>query len=337
MLEIDFYGQHVGPDQCAEVMSTFQSKIALENDKDIILDLSNTQLTDQCIPLLESIFLAPRLIEVRLDNNQLTAQGLATLLSIFSNRINPVQALSLSQNPLLDAGAELLSQHLPHFALVHLHLRDCGFSAQGIGCLATSLFEHQYLETLVLDGNPIKEGMEFIAHLLYKNQKVKTLSLCQCQIPLTDAQEGNIFGSILKHNHSLVSLNLHSNHIHPDFLASFIEQVAGNHTLTQYAGPDNEHRSLESICQRNSLIPCNAPWSLGHNPNASSLEKSIGLIADTRPCADATLLFIAGRKALMQGTLVADATTSPNGLEHQLLDHTYEAATKEILRKHKMQ
>ncbi|CAO3591260.1 unnamed protein product [Absidia cylindrospora] len=145
---------------------------------------------------------ASKLTSLVMDNCNLRQQQLESLSNVI--RRSSVSYLSLRGNRINQQGA----------ICIGVMLRDYDDSTGGIGGL----------QHLILDNNDIRQGVQYIAQALRRNQSLRLLSITDCKL---DVQSCVSIAEALKYNQSLESLDISSNPLCDD------QQLEGIHSLKQ--------------------------------------------------------------------------------------------------------
>lgn len=237
--------------------STSLDSLVVEVEKEsqlheLAIELGRSQLDDLAFSTLERVLLNERVVELRIDENQITAEGVEALCTILDKRQTPIQALSISQNPIGDEGAKKLATLLQNnYGFTHLNLNDCQITPEGIHVLANALKENTHLLELRLNQNSVKDAITSLAQMLVSNKKLRLLELNNVEL---DKNAALLLGLALKSNEHLQTLDIQSNDLDKEFTGNFYQEIFKNNTLCRYAGPDTEFEDILSICNRNSFI-----------------------------------------------------------------------------------
>lgn len=322
-IEIDFYGKNLSSDQTQDVSLRFNQQILTSPDAPIILDLGQNQLNNESILSLEHILKDPRLVELRLDNNQLQGDAIIHLCQFLSQRRTPLQALSLSGNQLQLQDAQALAQWIVHNnGLIYLNLSDCQLSPQIVTILAKAVAQNACLTKLILSQNNVGTAVTDIAQMLQHNSCLEALYLCQCELPL---EESKALGIAVAYHPTLREFNIESNDLPPSIATVFLEDIIFNNVLTDYMGPD-VNNEIRNICNRNKTIPCTTPWSAEYNPLANLQQRMASLVVNTQPTSEATLTFLVAQNVIRSKKLSPETLGAP--LSTNILDATYTEACK---------
>lgn len=306
LVELNFYGKDLTEINAPDIIDAVDNSL---DTNDIILDLSQNQLSDDGLRAIQSVLLNPRLIEIRLDNNLITGEGVQFLCAILAQRSTPLKALSISYNnigePGLSAIIRLLQIDYPFEAL---SLENCHLCAENIKLLIQNLIEHSTLKTLNLSANEVGAAYPYIATLIAQNTTLCDLNLDNCQLgsdsaySLTDA---------FKINTTLCTFSILGNdNLDDKFASKFQEGLIFNISLTSYFGPDTPNNDIQKICNRNKSIPSNAPWSFLFDAQATFETKQQQLINETKPSKNASLFYASTRNALQLKQI------SPTSINH---------------------
>lgn len=293
LIEISFYGEQYTADDAQKIIDAVNTQITQPHDR-VILNLSENQLSDDGLKALAPVISHPQVVEIMLDNNNLSTEGVQFLCELLSQRTIGLNALSLSNNN-IGTGALNIAQLLQNqYPLKALDLSSCQMQPHDIKALAKALNHNTHLCVLNLNSNTINESIEEIAYMLTMNCSLQDLALNSTEL---SPQKSLLLGVALHSNQHLQALNIGCNDFDDDFCRQFAENLSTNNTLRKYQGPDSDTKIIKFICNRNKKIPCNAPWSLHFNINASHEEKCQQVILNAQT-TNPPLLFLATKRAL---------------------------------------
>ncbi|KAF4115056.1 hypothetical protein G5714_002545 [Onychostoma macrolepis] len=129
------------------------------------LNLSGQELGDTRVNQLTALLQDKhcKLNSLQLNNNKITAEGCAALISAFNSNPSNLKELDLSGNKLENSGIEKMCHLLenPQCRLEKLKLSDCSITEEGYKTLTSSLKSNSHLIELDLTGNdPGQSGVE---------------------------------------------------------------------------------------------------------------------------------------------------------------------------------
>ncbi|ORZ23359.1 hypothetical protein BCR42DRAFT_134371 [Absidia repens] len=138
---------------------------------------------------------------------------------------------------------ESLSNVIRRSSVSYLSLRGNRINQQGAICIGVMLRDYddstggnRGLQHLVLDNNDIRQGVQYIAQALRRNQSLRLLSITDCKL---DVQSCVSIAEALKYNQSLESLNISSNPLCDDQqlegINSLKQSLYCNHSLSNLA------------------------------------------------------------------------------------------------------
>lgn len=298
--------------------------------KTIILDLSETGLTDATLEILAPIILHPAVTELQLDNVQLSPAGINRLCEMLVRRSEPLQALSLDNNVLGVGVQSIVTLLKAHYPLRVLSLSSCNIQPHDCAAVALALFDHPFLEKLRFNLNHVGTAISEFSYMLF-NSKLQYLELNSTKIEVEIAKQ---LGSALKYNRTLISLNIACNDLDGEFADYFGRELMTNNRLAEYHGPDTPEQLIRAICHRNQHLPANAPWSRHYDPSATDEKLSMQLINEVEVDSvkpQPSLLFLSSRQAIRDKKLTKDAIKFPNAnvsctLAEDLYRKTYDEA-----------
>ncbi|MCS5711928.1 hypothetical protein [Candidatus Berkiella aquae] len=328
--EINLYGEILNEQMKENLIQRIA--LAKEQNHQIIIDLGATNLTNELLSELLPFLTIPEVTELRLDDNPaLTNVGISELCETLKEKPSSLKALSLCNINLGLDGALTLAELLKDYSLESLDLSSCQIPADGIQAITISLVEHQHLQHLNLNSNPVRKAITALGDLLQVNRKLQRLYLAECQLEESLAAA---FVLGIKQNGSLKEINISANELSNQFVEEFAQAIQVNNTLTKYHGPDTAKKEIAHYCYRNELLPSNARWLNSYNPEASTTQRSIELIVESIPPTP-SLCFISGRKAVQQGTLTPGSFNLPEGSQSHslatvLFEGIYEEAAKHV-------
>ncbi|KAI9286379.1 hypothetical protein BC943DRAFT_18415 [Umbelopsis sp. AD052] len=112
-----------------------------------------------------------------------------------------LKTLSLRNNRINHQGASWIGVMLRDYV-------SLGFYAGSTESISSTSSIQHGLERLALDGNDLRQGIQFVAQALKRNQSLKELGLNGCKI---DARSAVYLGDALKYNQALEKLNISNN------------------------------------------------------------------------------------------------------------------------------
>ncbi|XP_052407899.1 NACHT, LRR and PYD domains-containing protein 3-like [Carassius gibelio] len=203
----------------ADVACKYLTKV-LHNKNPLLmreLNLSGHKLGDTQVNQLASLLQDKhcKLNTLQLNNNSMTAEGCATMISALNATLSNLRELDMSENKLGNSGIENICHLLenPHCRLERLKLCNCRITEVGYKALASALRSNpSHLIELDLTGNdPGKSGVKELCDLLQDpNCHLKTLRLRDCD--LTE-KSCSALAAILRSNTSLKDLDLSNNNL----------------------------------------------------------------------------------------------------------------------------
>ncbi|XP_073721434.1 uncharacterized protein [Misgurnus anguillicaudatus] len=156
----------ITPEGCADLMSGF----ILNPSHLRHLDLSGNKLEDSGMKKISDLLRNPqcKLIDLKLTNSSITAEGCADLMSGFHLNPSHIRHLDLSGNKLEDSGIKKISHLLRKCGLQELRLSDCSIGEEGYVALCSAVRSNpSHLIELDLSGNdPGESGVKHIYDLI---------------------------------------------------------------------------------------------------------------------------------------------------------------------------
>ena len=139
-------------------------------------------------------------VHINLRNNGISKDAIAALVSFIDH-------LYLSENPIGDTGASLISQAVRKSAtLKTLILFDCGITSRGAEELSRALAQNSSLDKLDIGGNDLGgKGISHVAEALKQNKQLKELWISNCR--MTDKGAASL-ASAVSVNNSLKRLHM---------------------------------------------------------------------------------------------------------------------------------
>ncbi|ORX58306.1 RNI-like protein [Hesseltinella vesiculosa] len=208
------------------------------------LSLMNCHLDEDCVRiLLHSLLVVNRLKHLDLSFNKKMQNNGFKYISVFVKNAAHLQSLNLSgltpDKKAIQHLAQALTEHtsrslshllldqcslrLPHLEILGTAIRKSSISylslrqnqinqqaALHVGVMLRDYDGHQLsgLQTLILDSNDIRLGVQYIAQALRRNRCLRTLSLCDCKL---DPSSTVHIAQALTYNASLQNLHLANN------------------------------------------------------------------------------------------------------------------------------
>ena len=216
---MDLSGNTLSPMDCL-VVGYFLSCICLTTSEKFKVNLSGCSLDDYRIGFLIRELSkcssstdartttgdeVPGRLAMDLRRNQLSGHGIDSLLQV--NR--SLQLLDLQGNPISTVVHIAESLKCNH-SLLEIDLGNCGISEKGGKAIGNALMVNRYLQVLDLRDNPISAGVVHIAESLKHNHSLLAINLSNCGI----SEKGSkAIGDALMVNRSLQVLDLHDNPI----------------------------------------------------------------------------------------------------------------------------
>jgi hypothetical protein len=197
------------------------------------LDLSHNELDDESVLSLKQFLLHSDngLTSLTVNNNHITAKGLALINEILESHRNQLKYLSLSNNPLSSSeqlSTTFTSLTLPFHQLTTLHLsscriQDCNWS-QFLPFMK-SLSSLSLSNTFIDDSNLVK----LFVNLVHCFALVE-LNLCQNRFG-QETRTASFWKEMLKGNQSLQLLDISFNRLHQSIWKAISEGLTANKVL----------------------------------------------------------------------------------------------------------
>ena len=222
-----------------------------------VLELHGNPISAGVIHIAESLKRNHSLIELNLGNCGTSEEGFKAVCEALMVGRRSLQVLDLHENSIeekrckaigdalvVDMSVEVLDQcHNPisagaihvagslkyNHSLLKLNLRNCDISEKGGKDIGDALMVNRSLQVLDLYDNPISAGVVHIAESLKHNHSLLKLNLRNCDI---SQEGGKAIGNALMVNRSLQVLDLHGNPISAG-VVHIAESLNCNHSLRE--------------------------------------------------------------------------------------------------------
>ena len=178
-----------------------------------------------------------KLQELIIHSNKIGTEGFSTLMMRLKSN-NKIRFLNISRNNIADnlKKFKTVQKFLTlNKTLEVLNLSHCNLDEFTGAMIGRGLRGNRNLQSLILKGNPIKEGVLEIAKAFIGNKIalcIKELDLSKCQIHSEDITS-EFFTMIKSTYTTLKTLNLRENFIKPSAGEQILEALKVNKTLTK--------------------------------------------------------------------------------------------------------
>ena len=193
-----------------------------------VLDLSKNPISAGVVYLAESLKHNHSLLEINLSDCDISEENSKAIGdALMENKF--LQVLDLHHNP-ISAGVVHIAESLKHnHSLLEINLSDCDISEENSKAIGDALMENKFLQVLDLHHNPISAGVVHIAESLKHNHSLLEINLGKCGITEKCC---TAIGDALMVNRSLKVLNLDGNPISAG-VVHIAESLKHNHSLIE--------------------------------------------------------------------------------------------------------
>ena len=142
--------------------------------------------------------------------------------------------LNISNNPLGNTGiqhiAKLLNMH--DFELTTLNISNCKFNQIGAFYIYKRLRRSEYIQSLILDDNPLKgPTIKYLCEALWNNKVIKSLSVARCEL---DLEANSYILDGVEKSVSIQYLNMAKNNINDDLGDALCYLLASKRSSLKY-------------------------------------------------------------------------------------------------------